>query len=786
MSEINLELFKKQMIALNTDATEVLYGGAAGGGKSHLMRIAAITWCSAIPGLQVYLFRRVRDDLIKTHLDSPKGFRNLLAPWADNKWVKIKEDVIEFWNGSRIYLCHCQHETDVGKYLSAEFHVLLIDELTTFSENMYRQLRARVRMVGVKVPEQYQGQFPRILCGSNPGNVGHLFVKDPFVDNVEPLTITKASPEEGGMMRQYIPARVNDNPALLAEDPNYIDKLKGIGSDALVRAMLEGDWNIVEGAFFDCWSDDKHIVKPFRIPDQWMRFMSGDWGSRKPFAFHWFAVCSDDTQIKSGQIIPRGALIVYKEWYGSPAHKDVGLKLTAEEVGSGLKERIVEPISYSVLDPAAFNQDGGPSIAERMYAAGGPMFVRADNKRIARKGAMGGWDIVRARLVGEEHPMIFFFSNCVDIIRTLPAMQHDQNNPEDLNCWVGSTLVATPDGGRFIKEIEVGSMVDTPIGPREVLQSYKSGAGKTKIITLEDGTILQGTPDHKVYVEGKGLLSLEDLSCYDILLQRNTSWQQKLLNTMVSSTKDMKVEDITIQTEPILQKATNLYTDKFGWIAMAPLPKVCTSTTSTITGITTISPTLNVVPLSTTSRDILRKSKPQRKLWRDGGLRMKGRLLYPKMPERCLSEHQKSSCRAEIVENLLKLKSMGKNTAENNAPIFSRVNKSIKSVLYAILGFGLESIKQKKSKRVATIVDGPSEEVYNLTVADANLFYANSILSSNTSMEDHAVDSVRYGCMSRPYVAGKPHTEKKLLHKSTFNDIMRQNRNTRGTNRGYV
>ena len=434
MSEINLELFEKQMIALSTDATEVLYGGAAGGGKSHLMRIAAITWCTSIAGLQIYLFRRVRDDLVKTHLDSPKGFRNLLAPWVDKGWVKIKEDVIEFtFNGSKIYLCHCQHETDVGKYLSAEMHVLLIDELTTFSENMYRQLRARVRMVGIDVPDQYKGQFPRILCGSNPGNVGHLFVKDTFVDGVEPLKVSQATPEEGGMKRQYIPARVNDNPALLLEDPNYVDKLKGIGSDALVRAMLEGDWNIVEGAFFDCWSDDKHVVKPFRIPDHWMRFMSGDWGSRKPFAFHWFAVCSDDTQLKTGQIIPRGALVVYKEWYGSPAHKDVGLKLTAEEVGKGLKERVVEPLSYSVLDPAAFNQDGGPSIAERMYSAGSPMFVRADNKRVARKGAMGGWDVLRARLVGEEHPMIFFFSNCVDIIRTLPAMQHDQNNPEDLN-----------------------------------------------------------------------------------------------------------------------------------------------------------------------------------------------------------------------------------------------------------------------------------------------------------------------------------------------------------------
>jgi len=436
-AEINLELFDKQLIALNSTATEVLFGGAAGGGKSHLMRVAAIVWCTAIAGLQAYLFRRVRDDLIKTHLDSPQGFRNMLSPWVDEGLVHIKEDVITFWNGSRIYLCHCQHETDVGKYLSTEMHVLLIDELTTFSENMYRQLRARVRMVGIqdKVPDNYKGQFPRILCGSNPGNVGHLFVKDTFVDGKEPYKYYKALPEEGGMTRQFIPARVNDNPALLREDPTYVDKLRGIGSDALVKAMLEGDWNIVEGAYFDCWSPERHVIRPFTIPKHWTRFLAGDWGSAKPFCFHWFAVCSDDHFLDDGRIIPRGALVVYKEWYGSRMHKNVGLKLTAEEVGIGLSERGIAKLQYAVLDPSAFAEDGGPSIAERIHGAGGPYFMRADNRRVGRVGAMGGWDQMRGRLVGDEdgRPMLFYTSNCVDIIRTLPAMQHDQNRPEDLN-----------------------------------------------------------------------------------------------------------------------------------------------------------------------------------------------------------------------------------------------------------------------------------------------------------------------------------------------------------------
>lgn len=444
-SLISLELFSKQLIALNTTATEVLYGGAAGGGKSHLMRIAAIAWCVSIAGLQVYLFRRVRDDLIKTHLDSPNGFRNILAPWVSEGLVKIKEDEIEFtFNGAKIYLCHCQHEKDVSKYLSAEFHVLLIDELTTFSERMYRMLRARVRMVGIKIPEQYKGQFPRILCGSNPGNIGHLFVKQTFIDGKEPFEIWGASPEEGGMKRQYIPARVNDNPALLEEDPGYVNKLKGLGSDALVKAMLEGDWNVVEGAYFDCWSESKHVIRPFTIPDHWVKFMAGDWGSAKPFCFLWMAVVTDDHEIE-GHILPRGALVVYKEWYGSRSHKDIGLKLTAEEVGEGLAQRGHKELDYHVIDPAAFAQDGGPSIAERIFEAGGPYFLRADNKRVAKDGAMGGWDQVRSRLKGDGdgRPMLYVFSTCMDLTRTLPAMQHDQNRPEDLDTHMEDHAVDT-------------------------------------------------------------------------------------------------------------------------------------------------------------------------------------------------------------------------------------------------------------------------------------------------------------------------------------------------------
>jgi hypothetical protein len=433
-----MRLHYKQTLAYETIATEVLYGGAAGGGKSHLMRVAAISWCVAIPGLQVYLFRRSYKDLVKNHMEGPSGFRALLAGAIG---ARIVDDEVRFANGSKIFLCHCQHEQDRFNYQGAEIHVLLIDELTHFTEVIYRFLRGRVRMVGLTVPPALEGLFPRIICGANPGGVGHLFVKGAFIDNVVPMELVKHLPSEGGMIRQYIPARLDDNPSMAKDDPSYSDRLSGLGSEALVKAMRDGDWDVIDGAFFDCWSSAKHVVRPFEIPAHWLRFRAGDWGSAKPFSFGWYAVVSDDYTTREGQLLPRGCMIRYREWYG--AKKDaqgkivpnVGLKLTAKVVGRGVRSRDYEDrIAYGVLDPAAFAEDGGPSQAEEMMA-GGATFRRADNKRTARMGAMGGWDQLRARLVGDDdgNPMLVFFNVCANAIRTIPALQHDENNPEDLD-----------------------------------------------------------------------------------------------------------------------------------------------------------------------------------------------------------------------------------------------------------------------------------------------------------------------------------------------------------------
>jgi hypothetical protein len=373
-------------------------------------------------------------------MEGPKGFRAMLAGWVQQGWCTIVEDEIRFWNGAKIYLCHCKDEKDIYKYQGAEIHVLLIDELTHFTESMYRFLRNRVRMVGVSVPSQYAGQFPRILCGANPGNVGHLWVKATFVTSGQPVEMRMMPANDGGMLRQYIPARLEDNPSMTVDDPGYEMRLEGLGSAALVQAMRWGDWDVVEGAFFDCWDAKRHVVTPFEVPKDWTRFRSGDWGSAKPFSFGWWAVVGEKFRTPQGVWLPRGCLVRYREWYGcQPGKPNTGLKLHAEKVGEGIwtREQSDPKLSYGVLDPAAFSEDGGPSINERIrIGSGSKIYFRpADNKRVPARGAMGGWDQMRGRLVGDDDglPMIVCFSTCGDSIRTIPALQHDPLKPEDLD-----------------------------------------------------------------------------------------------------------------------------------------------------------------------------------------------------------------------------------------------------------------------------------------------------------------------------------------------------------------
>lgn len=445
---LSIFLTTKQYLAYTTPASEILYGGAAGGGKSHLIRSALIMWCAAVPGLQCYIFRRVFDDLIKNHMDGPKGFRNMLAGWVKVGLCVIVEDEIRFWNGSKIKLCHCKDEKHKYNYHGAEIHVLVIDELTTFTETIFRYLRFRVRLVGLNVPAGFEGFFPRILCCSNPGNLGHQWVKNAFIDCGHAYgEIWRTPKSEGAMLRQYIPAKVIDNPYLMRDDPQYMDRIHGLGSPQLVQAMLDGNWQVVAGAFFHEFDYDRHVLKPFNVPLKATRFRAIDWGSARPFSVGWYAIADEDwpmveTMGEERIYLPRGALVRYREWYGIAKTPDggflpnTGLKLTAEALAEGIATRSKgEVYSYTVLDAAAFAVNGGPSIAERMRTAPKGKNVNCKPSDRHPGSRVSGWDQVRGRLAPESDdlPLLYFLSNNTHLIRTIPALQHDEDKIEDLD-----------------------------------------------------------------------------------------------------------------------------------------------------------------------------------------------------------------------------------------------------------------------------------------------------------------------------------------------------------------
>lgn len=409
-----------QTALISCPVFEVFFGGARGGGKTDGVLgdflEHADTYGEHAIGLMI---RRQRTELIET-IERSRQIYTLLG-WEFHEQEKM-------WrapNGARLRFAYLERDADAEGYQGHSYTRLYVEEIGNFpSDKPILKLMATLRS-GAGVPVGFRAT-------GNPGGPGHQWVKARYIDHAPGGWRVFKDPVSG-LERVFIPSKVGDN-SYLGDD--YIQRLRASGSKELVRAWLEGDWSVIEGAFFDGWSI-KNIIRPVELPQDWLRFRSMDWGSAKPFSVGWWAVASDAFKTETG-IIPRGALIRYKEWYGSNGQPNVGLKLTADEVAQGILERDGEDnIAYGVLDPAAFTADGGPSIAERMAAAtnGKVWFKRADNRRVAQKGALGGWDQMRRRINGDGdgRPMLYTFSTCKDFIRTVPALQHDPDRPEDVD-----------------------------------------------------------------------------------------------------------------------------------------------------------------------------------------------------------------------------------------------------------------------------------------------------------------------------------------------------------------
>lgn len=379
-------------------------------------------------------FRRelpMLDDAIER---SKEIYHPLGAQWQDQKktWT--------FPNAGRLRFRPLERTSDADKYQGQNISDACVEEAGQYPDSAPIDRLNGVLRSAKGIPTQL------ILTG-NPGGAGQQWIKIRYIDpNPNGYQIHIRRLPNGNLHKYvFIPSRLENNRILTETDPDYINRLYLVGTPKLVRAWLKGDWTAIEGTYFDEWESESHIISPFDIPDYWTHFMSGDWGSARPFSFGWWAVASED-HYTGNEWIPKGALVRYREWYGvkKSDHGEImpnqGIKLYAEAVGKGIEKRTEEEISYGVLDPAAFAEDGGPSIARRIMDNCNIYFRRADNKRVSQKGAMGGWDQMRSRLSGEdfgepmgERPMIYCFNTCHNSIRTIPVLQHDPDKLEDLD-----------------------------------------------------------------------------------------------------------------------------------------------------------------------------------------------------------------------------------------------------------------------------------------------------------------------------------------------------------------
>ena len=379
------------------DARHIAYGGARGGGKSWAMRVKFVLLAMNYPGLKLLLLRRTLPELRENHLIP------LMQMLYGVTKFNSEEKAFTFPNGSRLKLGYCDSEGDVYQYQGQEYDVIGLEEATHFTETQKDFLTTCNRSI--------RNDFkPRMYYTANPGNVGHAWFKRLFIDRDYRGS---EKPED----YVFIPARVYDNEVLMKTNPEYVQTLENLPED-LRRAHLEGDWDVFSGQYFTEFSRDIHVIEPFEIPAHWQRYRTLDYGLDM-LACYWIAI---DTQSN---------IYIYKELYQS----DLIITAAAEKIKQiNGTDKIV--CTYAPPDLWNRRQDTGKSAAE-IFAASGVPFIKSKNDRV------NGWYAVKEWLkpmqqqdeqTGKEitTAKLKIFSNCANLIRSLPQLQRDEKNPNDV------------------------------------------------------------------------------------------------------------------------------------------------------------------------------------------------------------------------------------------------------------------------------------------------------------------------------------------------------------------
>ena len=397
MGKIALQIqepYPPQIRFFECTARRIAYGGARGGGKSWAARTKAVLLALTYSGIQILLLRRTLPELRENHINPLLMLLNDAAVYRDS----TKEFM--FPNGSRIKLGYCDNEKDVLQYQGQAYDVIFMEEATQFTEFQYTALTECSRLTGM-----CRAQFtPRMYFTCNPGGVGHNWVKRLFITR-------RYERSENPDDHVFIPSKVYDNKFLMENDPDYVRNLESIPDDARRKAYLDGDWDIFIGQYFGEFRREIHVMRPFIIPVHWRRYVSMDYGMDM-LACYWIAV---DEQ---------GRAYVYRELYQK------GLIVT--DAAKAIKIVTKEKIETWYAPPDLWNRhsDTGKSTAD-WFGEQCIYLYKVSNDRVQGWYGLHEWLKPFADEQGKTIANLRIFENCTNLIENLPAIQYDEQNPND-------------------------------------------------------------------------------------------------------------------------------------------------------------------------------------------------------------------------------------------------------------------------------------------------------------------------------------------------------------------
>jgi len=382
---------------LAASETDVLYGGAAGGGKSYAMLVDPLRFAHRAAHRALILRRsmpELRELIDKSRELYPKAFPGCKYKEVEKLW--------NFPSGAKIEFGFLERDADVYRYQGQAYSWIGFDEIThQATEFSWNYLASRLRTTDPEI-------IPYMRCTANPGGVGAHWVKKRYIDPSPPNESFKGS---DGLIRKFIPARLDDNP-YLASDGRYEQMLKALPPTQR-RQLLEGDWEVAEGAAFTEFDRNIHIIDPFEIPIHWDRVKGIDYGYASESACVWGAIDRDDN-----------TLIIYRELYRKG--------LLATDLAQLIAEmELNDPMSVpGVLDTACWNRTGqtGPTVGETLVKAGHKL-RRADKNRVA--GKIQIHEYLKVQQSGR--PKLQIFNTCPNLIRELQSIPLDKSNPEDVD-----------------------------------------------------------------------------------------------------------------------------------------------------------------------------------------------------------------------------------------------------------------------------------------------------------------------------------------------------------------